>query len=45
VAVHEQGTGLGLAIAREIAAIHGTTIEVDSAPGRGAKFSFRLIKT
>jgi signal transduction histidine kinase len=42
VAVHEQGTGLGLAIAREIANIHGTTIRVESAPGQGATFSFRL---
>ncbi len=42
VAVHEQGTGLGLAIAREIANLHSTTIRVDSAPGRGATFSFRL---
>ena len=44
VAVHEQGTGLGLAIAREIANIHATTIQVDSAPGRGSTFSFRLKK-
>ena len=43
VAVHEQGTGLGLAIAKEIAAFHGTTVEVESAPGRGSVFAFRLI--
>ncbi|MCX5794860.1 MAG: ATP-binding protein [Elusimicrobia bacterium] len=42
VAVHEQGTGLGLAIAREIANIHGTMIWVQSEPGQGATFSFRL---
>lgn len=42
VATHEQGTGLGLAIAKEIAAIHGTTIQVQSSPGKGSTFSFEL---
>ena len=42
VAAHEQGTGLGLAIAKEIATIHGITIAVESAPGQGSTFSFRL---
>lgn len=41
-AMHEQGTGLGLAIAQKIAAIHGTRVEVESAPGRGSTFFFRL---
>lgn len=37
-----QGTGLGLAIAKEIVEAHDSTIEVDSSPGNGATFSFRL---
>ena len=36
------GTGLGLAIAREIVEAHGSTIDVDSTPGEGTTFSFRL---
>jgi two-component system, OmpR family, sensor kinase len=36
------GTGLGLAIARWVAEQHGGTLEVESAPGRGARFSVVL---
>ena len=36
------GHGLGLAIARKIVAAHGGTIDVQSEPGRGTKFTIRL---
>ena len=35
-----EGTGLGLAVASDIAAAHGGRLELESAPGQGAKFSF-----
>jgi signal transduction histidine kinase len=34
--------GIGLAIARQIADLNGWTLEVDSEPGRGARFVLRL---
>lgn len=37
-----QGTGLGLAIARHIIQAHGGRIWAESAPGRGAAFTFSL---
>jgi signal transduction histidine kinase len=37
-----EGTGLGLSVARRVARAHGGEIEVDSTPGHGAAFSFRL---
>jgi signal transduction histidine kinase/DNA-binding response OmpR family regulator len=36
------GMGLGLAIVREILAAHHTTISVESEPGKGSCFRFRL---
>jgi signal transduction histidine kinase len=36
------GSGLGLAIARGIVEAHGGSIAVESAPGRGARFSLTL---
>jgi signal transduction histidine kinase len=37
-----QGAGLGLAIARQIVEVHGSALEVESSPGEGTLFHFRL---
>jgi len=37
-----EGTGLGLALTRRFVELHGGTIRVASAPGRGATFTFTL---
>ena len=36
------GTGLGLAVVQRIVDAHGGSVEVDSAAGRGARFTVRL---
>ena len=36
------GTGLGLAIVKHILDGHNTKAEVESTPGKGSTFSFRL---
>jgi len=38
------GAGLGLAIAREIVVAHGGSMGVESGAGRGARFSFTLLR-
>jgi signal transduction histidine kinase len=45
VEFHNNGTGLGLSIAKEVAAIHNTTIQVESELGKGSCFSviFQLV--
>jgi len=36
------GTGLGLPIVNQILAVYGGTVQVDSTPGKGSKFTIRL---
>jgi len=38
----EGGTGLGLAIVAALVAGHDGTVDVDTAPGRGAQFRVEL---
>jgi signal transduction histidine kinase len=40
----EEGTGVGLDVARSIVEAHGGSIDCDTAPGAGARFTIRLPK-
>ncbi len=37
-----EGTGIGLALVQELARLHGGTVSVESAPGRGSCFTVRI---
>ena len=37
-----EGTGLGLSLAKRFVELHGGSIRVQSAPGRGSTFAFTL---
>jgi|GEM_PF-817027 len=37
-----EGTGLGLALTRQLAELHGGTVEVESQMGQGSRFTIRL---
>jgi signal transduction histidine kinase/CheY-like chemotaxis protein/AraC-like DNA-binding protein len=40
---HQPGTGIGLALARELVALHGGTLDVESEEGSGSTFTVTLL--
>ena len=42
--LQERGSGIGLLLTKELLAVHDSTLEISSRPGKGSTFSFSIQK-